>query len=166
MSWEDARAYTVWLSEKSGHDYRLLTEAEWEYAARAGTMTAFSTGERITTAEANFNGNFTYNGSSKGRYREQTIAVGKFKPNNFGLYDVHGNVWEWVSDCYDDDAYETHQSYPQMVGNWHDSCNRVVRGGSWYGDPRYLRSAVRGRNSPAYRLSNIGFRVARTVFGP
>ena len=167
VNWEDAKAYADWLSEKSGHDYRLLSEAEWEYVARAGTTTAFSTGkDRISTDEANFDGNYTYNGSSKGEYRKRTTLVGTFKPNGFGLYDVHGNVLEWVSDCYDDDAYETHGSYPEMVGTWHDSCDRVVRGGSWNYYPRYLRSAYRNRDSPTLRNNNVGFRVARTVFGP
>ena len=167
VSWEDAREFIAKLNERTGHDYRLLTEAEWEYVARAGTTTAFSTGkDRISTDEANFDGNYTYNGSLKGEYRGQTTSVGTFKPNGFGLYDVHGNVWEWVSDCYDEDAYETHQSYPEMVGTWHDSCSRVVRGGSWGGYPKSLRSAIRFRSSPSNRYDDFGFRVARTVFGP
>ena len=167
VSWEDAQEFIAKLNERTGQSYRLLTEAEWEYVARAGTTAAFSTGkDRISTAEANFNGNYTYNGSSKGSFRKRTTSVGTFKPNGFGLYDVHGNVWELVSDCYDKNAYRTHKSYPEMVGDWHDSCIRVVRGGSWYGVPRDLRSASRSRISPTSRDSNLGFRVARTVFGP
>ena len=167
VSWEDAREFIGNLNDRTGQSYRLLSEAEWEYVARAGTRSAFSTGkDRISTSEANFDGNYTYNGSSKGRYRKRTTAVGTFKPNGFGLYDVHGNVWEWVSDCYDEDAYETHGSYPEMVGSWHDSCNRVVRGGSWISFPGILRSADRYWYSPTVRGDNLGFRVARTVFGP
>ncbi|MCP5093179.1 MAG: formylglycine-generating enzyme family protein, partial [Gammaproteobacteria bacterium] len=96
VSWEDATAYAAWLSEETGTTYRLPTEAEWEYAARAGTTTPFHFGEQISTEQANFNGNYTYNGSAKGEYRQQTLAVGQFEANGFGLYDVHGNVREWT----------------------------------------------------------------------
>ena len=99
VSWDDAKAYVTWLSGKTGKTYRLLSEAEWEYAARAGTTTPFSTGRRITPDQANFKGIYTYNGSSKGRYRKKTLTVGSFGENAFGLYDMHGNVWEWVEDC-------------------------------------------------------------------
>ena len=96
VSWEDAKEYAVWMSGKTGHDYRLLSESEWEYVARAGTETAFHTGRRITTNQANFDGNNTYNGSSEGVSRWETVSVGSFPGNAFGLHDVHGNVWEWV----------------------------------------------------------------------
>ena len=95
VSWEDAAAYTMWLCEQTGKHYRQPSEAEWEYAARAGTTTPFHTGEQITTAQANFNGNHTYNGSAQGENRGKTVAVGSFPANTFGLHDVHGNVWEW-----------------------------------------------------------------------
>ncbi len=103
VSWHDAVAYAQWLSEQTGATYRLPSEAEWEYAARAGTVTPFHLGERITTDQANFDGRYTYNGSAKGQYREKTVAVGSFPANAFGLHDVHGNVWEWVQDCWHDD---------------------------------------------------------------
>lgn len=166
VSWYGAKAYTDWLSRKTDQPYRLPTEAEWEYVARAGTTTPFTTGERITTDQANFDGNYTYNGSSKGRHRGETTPVGTFKPNDFGLYDVHGNVREWTADCYDEAAYKTHQSYPKMVGKWRASCLRAFRGGSWYYVPRYLRSAVRSRSTPDNRNKGFGFRVARSVFKP
>src|SRR5262249_1208976 len=103
MSWEEiTKGYLPWLSRKTGKTYRLLTEAEWEYAARAGTTTPFSTGLTITTDQANFDGNYTYNGSAKGQYQKKTVEVGSLEPNAFGLYDMHGNVWEWVEDCYKD----------------------------------------------------------------
>jgi formylglycine-generating enzyme required for sulfatase activity len=98
VPWEDARAYCAWLGEQTGRAYRLPSEAEWEYACRAGTDTPFHFGPRITTDQANFDGNYTYNGSVKGEYRNQTVPVGSFPPNAFGLYDLHGNVWEWCQD--------------------------------------------------------------------
>ena len=144
VSWEDAQEYVGWLSEQTGADYRLLSEAEWEYVARAGTRTPFHTGARISSDQANFNGNGTYNGSSRGEYRRQTVEVGGFAPNAWGLHDVHGNVWEWVQDCW-------HGSYDgapidgsALDGGWRGECSRaVVRGGSWGDVPHYLRSAFR-----------------------
>ncbi len=100
VSWREARAYCAWLGEQIGRDYRLPSEAEWEYACRAGTATLFHFGPRITTEQANFDGNYTYNGSAKGEYRKQTVPVGSFAPNTFGLYDMHGNVWEWRQDTW------------------------------------------------------------------
>lgn len=104
VSWEDAQEYVTWLSIKTGKSYRLLGEAEWEYAARAGTTTPFSTGQTITTEQANFDGRNTYNGSARGGYRQLTVEVRSFAPNAFGLHDMHGNVWEWVED-------EWHENY-------------------------------------------------------
>jgi hypothetical protein len=96
VSWNDiTQQYLPWLSRKTGKTYRLLSEAEWEYAARAGTTTAFSTGRTITPEQANFDGNYTYGGSAKGVYRSKTVEVGSFPPNAFGLFDMHGNLWEW-----------------------------------------------------------------------
>ena len=100
VSWEAARAYCAWLGEQTGRAYRLPSETEWEYACRAGTDTPFHFGARITTDQANFDGNYTYNGSAKGEYRPQTVPVGSFPPNAFGLYDMHGNVWEWCEDTW------------------------------------------------------------------
>lgn len=162
VNWDDAKAYVKWLSGKTGKDYRLLTEAEWEYVASAKRSSAFWWGNSISTDQANYNGNLTYNGS-KGVYRKKTVPVDSFNPNPFGLYKVHGNVWEWVEDCY-------HDSYKGAPGDgsaWLDAdggnCERrVLRGGSWYDDPQFLRARFRGRFNRGYRLSYVGFRVART----
>jgi formylglycine-generating enzyme required for sulfatase activity len=162
VSWEDARAYATWLSRETGLKYRLLTEAEWEYAARAGTTTAFSTGEMITGADANFDGSHAYGGSRKGQYRKSTVEVGSFLPNAFGLHDMHGNVWEWVEDCWHTD----YKGGPSDGSSWTNRCNersRALRGGSWIDPPRILRSAYRSRNVPGYRGGTVGFRVARTL---
>ena len=100
VSWNDVKSYIAWLSNESGEPYRLLSEAEWEYAARAGTTTPFSFGETITTDQANYDGNETYADGPKGEYREQTMPVGSFPANSFGLHDMHGNVLEWTEDCW------------------------------------------------------------------
>jgi formylglycine-generating enzyme required for sulfatase activity len=142
--WDDiANSYLPWLVRVTGKTYRLLTEAEWEYATRAGTTTPFSTGRMITSAQANFNGNHTYGGSSKGQHREKTVEVGSFQPNAFGLYDMHGNVWERVQDCFRDKVgYAGAPSDGSAVIEG-ECYYRVLRGGAWYYDPRLLRSAVR-----------------------
>jgi len=161
VSWKDAKAYVSWLSFRTGNTYRLLSEAEWEYAARAGTTTPFSTGRTITTDQANFNGNTTYNGSGKGRYRGQTTPVGSFPANHFGLHDMHGNVWEWVEDCWNDN----YAGAPTDGSSWTSffCFRRVFRGGSWYNSPRVLRSANRFRGYSDNRFNFVGFRVARTL---
>jgi formylglycine-generating enzyme required for sulfatase activity len=162
MSWDDiTKEYLPWLSRKTGREYRLLTEAEWEYGARAGTSTAFSTGATITTDQANFDGTYTYGGSVKGQFRQKTVEVGLFKPNGFGLYDMHGNVGEWVADCYKD-SYSGAPVDGSAVTSG-DCPSRVHRGGSWGNRPRDLRSAARNGYSPDGRYGYLGFRVARTL---
>jgi formylglycine-generating enzyme required for sulfatase activity len=149
------------LSAKTGQKYRLPSEAEWEYAARAGTTTPFHTGQTITTGQANFHGDYTYNGSAKGEYRQKSVPVGSFKANDFDLNDMHGNVFEWVQDCW----HETYENAPINGGSWETNCKdtrRVLRGGSWSGYPRFLRSADRDRDAPVNRSGDAGFRVART----
>jgi formylglycine-generating enzyme required for sulfatase activity len=163
VSWQDARSYVKWLSDKTGKDYRLLTEAEWEYTARAGTTTPFHFGGKILPEQAKYARNYSYAAGRKDVDRNKTVPVGSFPSNDFGLHDVHGNVWEWVADCYKDDAYKTHKSYPKMVGSWHDSCERVIRGGSWYYLPWLLRSAIRYGVEAGIRDDDVGFRVARTL---
>ena len=162
VSWDEiTREYLPWLSKKSGKTYRLLTEAEWEYAARAGTTTPFSTGKTITPDQANFNGNYTYGGSANGQYRQKTVEAGSFKPNAFGLYDMHGNVWEWVEDC-NKDSYQGTATDGSAVTSG-DCGRRVLRGGSWSYYPRVLRSAVRFEGPTGGRNIAVGFRVGRTL---
>ena len=162
VSWYDIQQYLKWLSTKTGMTYRLLTEAEWEYAARGITDASkphprYSWGDDIK-----LDGNAMANCERCGSQwdSKQTALVGSFKPNDFGLYDMHGNVSEWVQDCYGDYAKASNDgsAAPQT-----DSCSLVPRGGSWDNVPRYLRAAARGAVSPDLRLGRIGFRVARVL---
>jgi formylglycine-generating enzyme required for sulfatase activity len=162
VSWEDAVDYVAWLSKRTGRIYRLLTEAEWEYAARAATTSPFSTGSTITTDQANFDGDLIYLGGAKGVKRGKAIEVGSLnKPNAFGLHDMHGNVWEWVQDC----ATDNYGAAPMDGRAVADTplCSRVRRGGSWRDDPRFLRSANRNWGATVLRNNGLGFRVARTL---
>jgi formylglycine-generating enzyme required for sulfatase activity len=158
VNWNDAQQYVAWLSRITGKEYRLLTEAEWEYAARAGTTTNYSWGDDVGIGNANCEGC----GSQWGG--KQTAPVGSFKPNAFGLHDMHGNVWEWVQDPWHDDNY---LGLPPTNGSaWTeggDASRRVVRGGSWKGDPRYLRAANCREGPTDYRGDILGFRLARTL---
>ncbi len=160
VSWDDAKEFIRKLSAKNdGFEYRLPTEAEWEYAARAGTTTVFAFGNSLSSSQANFDGNFPYGSASKGEYKARTAAVGSYQPNAFGLYDMHGNVWEWVEDIYNTSGYQglpTDGSANTSVG---DSAFRVLRGGSWYDHGNILRSVSREWVPPANRYSHIGFRV-------
>ncbi len=163
VSWNEAQSYVDWLSRASGQRYRLLTESEWEYAARAGTATPFHTGETISPKQANFDGRYTYpqtGFNESGLYRRQTLPVGSFAPNGFGLHDMHGNVWEWVQDCSGD--YEDAPS-DGSAAEREDCSERVERGGSWNFSPSYLRAAFRFSNATGNRSDVVGFRVARTL---
>ena len=161
INWDDAKAYVAWLSKKTGKTYRLLSEAEWEYAARAGTTTPFSTGRTITTDQANFNGNYTYNGSHEGQYRQKTVSVGSFTANGFGLHDMHGNVEEWVEDC----ESGSYRGAPSNGSAWttEDCGYRVYRGGHWDSAPWNLRSAKREEDPSEYGEYSLGLRVARRL---
>jgi len=153
--------FIPWLNSKTGKIYRLPTEAEWEYAARAGTTTRFHTGDCITTAQANFNGNFPAQGCPKGEYRQKTLPVGSFPSNAFGLHDMHGNVWEWTEDCWGDSIrWVPQSSASRLNGNWG---RRVLRGGSWFSGGMGLRSSNRSCDYAFVRTDNLGFRLARTV---
>ena len=156
VSWNDVQTYVLWLSEKTGKTYRLLSEAEWEYAARAGSETAYSWGNEIGRNRANCWG-------CGSRWdREETAPVGSFRANAFGLYDVHGNVWEWVQDCWN---RKTYAGAPADGSAWEQGhCDhRRRRGGSWLTGPGYLRSANRFRYSTVVRYDTVGFRVARSL---
>lgn len=161
VSLSDAQQYVKWLSVKTGQIYRLPSEAEWEYAARAGTSTPFAFGEQIDVSRANFNGNETYNGSAKGEYRERTLPVGSLAKNEWGLYDLHGNVAEWVLDC----PHPNYQGAPIDGRPWTGGCSStglLIRGGGWNDSPIGVRSANR-QAMPLVRDQAIGFRLARRL---
>ena len=156
VSWEDSVAYTEWLSEKTGGRYRLPSEAEWEYAARAGSTTKYSWGNEIGHNRANCGG-CGRQWSSKSK----TAPVDAFSPNGWGLHDMHGNVSEWVQDCWND----SYRGAPMDGSAWETGhCGfRVLRGGSWFNNPGFLRSATRLGGTTRKRYHFVGFRVARTL---
>ncbi|OYD86654.1 peptidase C14 [Nostoc sp. 'Peltigera membranacea cyanobiont' 213] len=159
VSWDEAVEFCKKLSQKNTeHTYRLPSEAEWEYACRAGTKTPFYFGETITTDLVNYDGRYPYGSAPKGEYRQQTTDVGKFPPNSFGLYDMHGNAWEWCLDVYN----ENYQGAPKDGSAWltgKDNNRKLLRGGSWVKDVSYCRSAARPWNARTNRNNNVGFRV-------
>lgn len=159
VSWNDAQEFIKRLNQiEEINKYRLPTEAEWEYACRAGTTTPFYTGTCISTEQANYNGNKPIPNCPKGEYRKKTVRVGSFLPNPWRLHDMHGNVWEWCQDWYS-------KRYPKsdVVDPRGPSFGAlaVLRGGSWYSAARIVRSAYRRWDIPDYRSNVIGFRVAR-----
>ncbi|MCC5665097.1 SUMF1/EgtB/PvdO family nonheme iron enzyme [Nostoc sp. CHAB 5784] len=158
VSWDDAVEFCKKLSQKTGKTYRLPSEAEWEYACRAGTKTPFYFGETITTDLVNYNGNYPYGSAPKGEYRRQTTDVGKFPPNSFGLYDMHGNVYEWCQDVYKNN----YQGAPKDGSAWltgKENNFKLLRGGSWLLNAWRCRSAYRNSYARANRHYNVGFRV-------
>ena len=162
VSWNDAQAYIQWLNKISGKDFRLLSDAEWEYAARGGTQTAFWWGENITTSQANYDGSIGYNGGPKGEFRQATVPVNSFSANRFGLHNVHGNVQEWTQDCW----HEDYTGAPTDGSAWITGCKddyRVFRGGAWRWIPAFLRSAVRTKTRAFGRSVYGGFRIARPL---
>ncbi len=158
VSWNDATEFCRRLSQKTGRQYRLPSEAEWEYACRAGTTTPFYFGETITTDLANYNGNYTYGSAPKGVFREETTDVGSFPPNAFGLYDMHGNVWEWCQDVWHDN-YNRASTDGSAWESGGDSSYRLLRGGSWNHFPVICRCALRNWFDAGYCLGYLGFRV-------
>jgi formylglycine-generating enzyme required for sulfatase activity len=175
VSWFDAVQYCNVRSQREGltpayiingeqvtwnqgtNGYRLPTEAEWEYACRAGTTTPFSTGNNISAEQANYDGNYPYSNNAKGTYRKRTIEVGSLAPNPWGLYDMHGNMWEWCWDWFG--AYDSGAQIDPMGAS--SGSDRVIRGGSWGSNGQYLRSANRYNYTPSDRRYNIGLRLLR-----
>lgn len=148
VSWNDAQQYLRWLSARTGRAYRLPTEAEWEFAARAGTQTRYSTGDTISAAQARYGA-------------PSSSPVGQFPPNALGLHDVHGNAWEWVQDCFENSLANVPADGSAVEGG---RCERrVLRGGSWDSAARSIRSAVRYGGDPGVRGAVRGFRVAADV---
>ena len=164
VSWDDAEAYIAWLAKKTGKPYRLLSEAEREYVTRAGTTTPFWWGSSISTSQANYNGNYTYGNGQRADSRQRTVPVYSFALNPWGLYQVHGNAWEWTEDCY----HDSYSGAPTDGSAWiSGDCGRhVLRGGSWNLHPDDLRSADRSGGYNGTRTYGLGFRVARTLLIP
>ncbi|MGB0086272.1 MAG: formylglycine-generating enzyme family protein, partial [Rhodomicrobiaceae bacterium] len=156
VSWSDAKRYLGWLSRLTGKEYRLLTEAEWEYVARAGSISRYAWGDDLGKGNANCDG-------CGSRWDlQQTAPVGSFKPNAFGLYDLHGNVWEWVEDSW----HDSYDGAPTDGTAWVEGSDpnfRIIRGGSWRNEAEFLRADVRVKRIIAVRFDTLGFRVARTL---
>ena len=156
VSWNDAQEFARRLSQKTGKQYRLPSEAEWEYAARAGSSTKWSFGDSEYQL-----GDYAWFSANS----QKTKRVAQKSPNAFGLFDMYGNVWEWVQDCW----HDNYVGAPTDGSAWTTGCNnnrRVLRGGSWINDPALLRSDGRFSNTPDFRFIHIGLRLARTLFTP
>ena len=164
VSWNDAREFCRRLSEKTGRAYRLPSEAEWEYACRARPTTPFYVGETITTELANYVGEYTYRSEPKGVYRHEATEVGSFPPNAFGIYDLHGNVWEWCADAW----HGNYTGAPTDGSVWESgsASHRVLRGGCWHDPPDLCRCASRLKQGATEGEDFFGFRVGLTSLDP
>jgi formylglycine-generating enzyme required for sulfatase activity len=163
VSWEDAIEFCARLSKHTKRQYRLPTEAEWEYACRAGTTTPFHFGETISTKLANYDGS-AYADGPTGESRNETTPVDHFKiANTWGLCDMHGNIWEWCEDHWQGDNFRNYEGAPNDGSAWLTDnlvTDRITRGGAWFDSPRNCRSTFRGRSSPIHGTNQIGFRLA------
>ena len=164
VSWHDAMAFCQRLRLRTGKNYTLPSEAQWEYACRAGTTTPFHWGATINTNLANYDGSEVYGDGEKGKHRQQTVDIASFPANPWGLHDMHGNVWEWCADQW----HNNYEGAPEDGRAWIDNeANenknnmniRLLRGGSWFSDPRFCRSAYRLDGHPDFRSLSFGFRV-------
>jgi formylglycine-generating enzyme required for sulfatase activity len=160
VSWNDAMAFCERLRLRTGKNYTLPSEAQWEYACRAGTTTPFHFGKTISSELANYDGNFAYADGPEGEFRAQTTDVGMFPANAWGLHDMHGNVWEWCADHWHSN-YEgaPDDGRPWLDENVNEETSRLLRGGSWYALPWLCRSACRLIDRPDDRCGGLGFRV-------
>jgi formylglycine-generating enzyme required for sulfatase activity len=172
LSWEDADRYCRKLTAKGSDNqsFRLPTEAEWEYACRGGRPSSrpfgIADGEKLSSREANFDGNYPYGGADKGPYLAATCKVGSYQPNALGLYDLHGNVWEWCHDWDGDYLDRARNPYPPTNPSGATKGSlRVFKGGSWQSFAKYCRAAFHGSLEPSYRGPDLGFRVARVSSG-
>ena len=161
VSWLDAQEFCARIDRTTGKKYRLPSEAEWEYACRAGTTTPFYFGDNISPDLVNYDGNYPYNSGATGKYRQQTTDVGTFPPNSFGLYDMHGNVWEWCEDDYQENYNNASKDGSALINRGAEY--KLLCGGSWYDSARDCRSALRFVSSRDHRSLNVGFRVVFCV---
>jgi formylglycine-generating enzyme required for sulfatase activity len=160
VSYDDAKAYIDWLRQKSGKPYRLLSEAEWEYAARGGTNTPFAEGETLAPTQANFDASLLPGAKGRGTYEGKSMEVGSFPANPYGLSDMEGNVSEWVEDCWN----PSHAGAPtDASARGGDCARRVAKGGGWYYEADFARPAARMNYPKGSRLNVVGFRVARPL---
>jgi formylglycine-generating enzyme required for sulfatase activity/class 3 adenylate cyclase len=161
VTWNNATAYAGWLSSKAGKSYRLLSEAEREYVSRAGTTTTFWWGDSISSQQANYDATIDYQNNPQGENRQRTLPVDSFRPNPWGLYQVHGNVWEWTEDCF----FNGYAGAPSDGSAWMagDCTRHVIRGGAFFSGPYVLRAAARAWNGQWNGGRGQGFRVARTL---
>ena len=161
VSWEEAMEFCHRLNQRSNLAYTLPSEAQWEYACRAGTKTPFAFGDTLTPELANYDSNYTYGSGPKGFYREETLDVGSFPANAWGLHDMHGNVWEWCLDPW----HQTYGGAPSDGIAWENGADdegvRLLRGGSWNDLPRHCRSAYRNGWPQDDRSNDVGFRLCR-----
>jgi formylglycine-generating enzyme required for sulfatase activity len=161
VSWDDAQLFIDKINELNNtSEFRLPTEAEWEYAARAGTTTMYSTGDTITSSQSNFNGSIPFGLNLRDQYRKSPTPVGSFPANAFGLYDMHGNVWEWCNDWYKSDYYQ--QSPPKNPSGPETGQMKVLRGGSWFRYSGHVRSATRYKNKSVGQYADTGFRLVKS----
>jgi formylglycine-generating enzyme required for sulfatase activity len=176
VGWNDVTKYLEWLNGRESMRYRLLTEAEWEYACRAGTESATAFGSDLSSREANFDGNYPYNGASNGPYLERTASVGTYRPNAFGLYDLHGNVYEWCEDWYGGKLpggtnptgvfLSIQAAGQEQQPRLQAATDRVVRGGCYNFSGKFCRSADRFMSAPGDRFTGGGFRLAAVPPSP